>query len=133
MILVDSSVIMDVFGHDPEWEDWSAEHIEYWGNREQLAVNPLVYAELSVGFDSAEELDDDLTQSGFVKLELPYDAAYLAGRTYLIYRRRGGQRRSPLADFYIGAHAQTAGIRLLTRDVSRYRTYFPRLRLIAPE
>jgi hypothetical protein len=133
MVLVDSNVIMDVTGHDPTWESWSAKQLEHWGSREQLAVNPLIYAELSIDYDSPQDLDLDLSEWGFAKLDLPYEAAFIAGRAFLSYRRSGGTKHAPLPDFYIGAHAQVAGLRLLTRDAARNRTYFPRLRLIAPE
>jgi predicted nucleic acid-binding protein len=97
-----------------------------------LAINPIIYAEVSVGFDRIEELDDALAPGLLERLPLPWDAAFLAGRCFLAYRKRRGERRSPLPDFYIGAHAAVAGMALLTRDVKRYRTYFPRLRIIAP-
>ena len=97
-----------------------------------LVINPLVYAEVSTCFDRIEDLEAALPQDAFRREALPYDAAFLAGKCFLAYRRRGGTRRSPLPDFYIGAHAAVAGYRLLTRDASRYRTYFPRLELIAP-
>lgn len=133
MILVDSNVIVDIFGRDPVWEEWSARQIDFWGSREMLAVNPLIYAELAIGYKKIEDLDADLSEAGFQKLELPYAAAFLAGKIFLKYRRRGGIKRAPLPDFYIGAHAQVANFSLLTRDVARYRTYFPKMKLIAPK
>lgn len=133
MVLVDSNVILDVTGPDPKWMDWSAKQVATWGSRESLCINCLIYAELSIDYASAADLDTDLADWGFVKLELPYAAGFLAGQAFLQYRRRGGERESPLPDFYIGAHALTAGMRLLTRDASRYRTYFPRLKLITPD
>ena len=101
-------------------------------NEGSLAINPIIYAEVSVGFDRIEELDDALAPGLLERLPLPWDAAFLAGRCFLAYRKRRGERRSPLPDFYIGAHAAVSGMALLTRDVKRYRTYFPRLRIIAP-
>jgi predicted nucleic acid-binding protein len=98
-----------------------------------LAINPIVYAEVSTGFDLIEDLDDVVSADDFRREALPYEAGFVAGKAYLAYRRRGGQKRSPLPDFYIGAHAAVRGYRLLTRDASRYRTYFPRVTLIAPQ
>ena len=132
MVLVDTNVILDVSGNDPVWGEWSARLIEHWGTREPLAINPLIYAELSIDYASSADLDDDLNNWGFVKLDLPYAAAFLAGQAFLRYRRGHGAKRSPLPDFYIGAHARVEGLRLLTRDVGRYRTYFPGIKLIAP-
>jgi predicted nucleic acid-binding protein len=97
-----------------------------------LVINPIVYAEVSIGFERVEELDEALPWDSFRRDPLPWEAAFLAGKCYLEYRRRGGARRSPLPDFYIGAHAAVAGMALLTRDAGRYRSYFPRLLLIAP-
>jgi predicted nucleic acid-binding protein len=97
-----------------------------------LIVNPIVYAEISVGFERIEELDAVLPGDSFRREALPWEAAFLAGKCFLRYRRAGGARRAPLPDFYIGAHAAVRGIPLLTRDASRYRTYFPRLELIEP-
>ena len=98
-----------------------------------LVINPIIYAEVSVGFERIEELEDVLPADSFRRDPLPWEAAFLAGKCFLRYRRRGGMRRSPLPDFYIGAHAAVAGLPLLTRDPRRYRTYFPQLRLLAPE
>ena len=97
-----------------------------------LVINPIVYTELSIGFDTIEELDAALTPMAIEREPLPFPAGFVAGRAFLDYRRRGGTRTSPLPDFYIGAHAAVAGYRLLTRDDRRYRSYFPRLDLIAP-
>jgi predicted nucleic acid-binding protein len=100
--------------------------------RHELILNPIVYAEVSVGFERIEELDAVLPGDGFRREALPWEAAFLAGKCFLRYRRAGGARRAPLPDFYIGAHAAIRGIPLLTRDAARYRTYFPRLELIVP-
>jgi predicted nucleic acid-binding protein len=97
-----------------------------------LIINPVIYAEVSVGFDRIEDVDDALPASYYRRLPLPFEAAFLAGQCFVKYRRRGGDRRSPLPDFYIGAHAAIAGFTLLTRDARRYKTYFPSLRIIAP-
>jgi predicted nucleic acid-binding protein len=97
-----------------------------------IAINPIIYAEVSIRFDRIEDLEETLPESEFRRLPLPWEAAFLAGKCFIQYRRRRGARRSPLPDFYIGAHAAVAGMPLLTRDASRYRTYFPRIELIAP-
>jgi hypothetical protein len=131
-ILVDSNVILDVVTQDPRWSRWSGERLAECADRSALAINPIVYAEVSIGFARIEDLDDALPAELLERRPLPWEAAFLAGKCFAAYRRRGGKRVAPLPDFYIGAHAAVAGMALLTRDPSRYRTYFPRLRLIAP-
>lgn len=131
-VLVDSNVLLDVLSLDERWLSWSRAAIEAAGDYSRLVINPVVYAEVSVGFLRIEELDVALPGSVFNREAIPYTAAFLAAKAYADYRRRGGARRSPLPDFFIGAHAAVAGYRLLTRDAARYRTYFPRLPLIAP-
>jgi len=131
-VLVDSNVLIDVLNGDEHWLAWSAAALEAAADEAWLAINPIVYAELSVHFERREELDEAVPDSQYARLGLPWEAGFLAGKTYLTYRRSGGERRSPLPDFYIGAHAAVAGMRLLTRDATRYRTYFPRVELIAP-
>jgi predicted nucleic acid-binding protein len=132
-VLVDSNVILDVVTEDPEWFGWSSRAIETEADRSVLAIDPIVYAEVSIGFSRIEDLDEALPRDLFRRDPLPWEAAFLAGKCFLAYRRRGGARRSPLPDFYIGAHAAVRGMALLTRDPRRYRTCFPRLRLIGPE
>jgi len=132
-VLVDSNVLLDVITEDARWFMWSAAAIERIANRFPLVINPVVYAEVSVHFLRIEDLDDALPRSLFRREAIPFDAAFLAGKAFLDYRRRAGTRRSPLPDFFIGAHAAVAGYQLLTRDVARYRTSFPRLSLIAPD
>jgi len=131
--LVDSNVILDLVTDDPKWAQWSAEALSRAADESALAINPLIFAEVSIRFRTVEELEQLLPSAEFDRLELPYAAAFLAGKAFLSYRRRGGQRSAPLADFFIGAHAAVAGLRLLTRDARRYRTYFPTVELIAPE
>ena len=131
-VLVDSNVLLDVATNNPVWGDWSAANLERLSDEAVLVINPLVYAEVSVGITTIEALDAALPADLYRREALPYEAAFLAGQCFLRYRRSGGQRRSPLPDFYIGAHAAIAGHRLLTRDASRYRTYFPKLQVIAP-
>jgi predicted nucleic acid-binding protein len=131
-ILVDSNVILDILTEDPQWFEWSSQRLREYANQGELVINPIIYAELSSGFSQPEELETAIPPDFFRRDPLPYDAAFLAGQSFLEYRRRGGERRSPLPDFYIGAHAAAAEIPLLTRDVNRYRTYFPSVPLITP-
>lgn len=130
--LVDSSVLLDVLTDDPDWGSWSQNALADARDQGRLVINPIVYAEVSTGFSAIEDLDDAVPAADFDREPLPYSAGFLAGKAFLAYRRRGGKRRSPLPDFYIGAHAAVAGYRLLTRDDVRYRTYFPSLDLAAP-
>lgn len=131
--LVDSNVILDLVTDDPHWSEWSAEALARAADESALAINPLIFAEVSIGFETVEELEQLLPADEFTHLDLPYEAAFLAGKAFLTYKRRGGSRSAPLADFYIGAHAAISGLRLLTRDPRRYRTYFPTVDVIAPE
>lgn len=131
-VLVDSNVILDIVTQDVEWLDWSASALEAAACASPLVINPIVYAEVSVGFDRIEDLEAALPATYFERRALPWEAAFLAGKCFQRYRQRGGARRSPLPDFYIGAHAAVEGFSLLTRDARRYRNYFPRLRIIAP-
>ena len=130
--LVDSNVLLDVLTEDRSWFAWSSEAIAECADQGPLFINPLIYAEVSIGFDRIEELDDALDPAVFQRRPLPWEAAFLAGKCFLRYRRRGGTRSSTLPDFYIGAHALIEGLSLVTRDATRYRTYFPRLPLVAP-
>jgi predicted nucleic acid-binding protein len=132
-VLVDTNVLIDVLHRDPVWARWSDGSLERAADEAIVVINPIVYGELSLGFPSVEELDVALEPHLFEREGLPFAAAFLAGRAFLEYRRRGGSRTSLMPDFYIGAHAAVAGYRLLTRDPRRYRTYFPRLQLIAPD
>jgi predicted nucleic acid-binding protein len=132
-VLVDSNVLFDLINAGSAWREWSEKQILELGNREILVINPLILAEVSISFQSYEEIDGALPATWFSREDLPWEAAYLAGQCYLEYRRRLGLRRSPMPDFYIGAHALVHGYRLLTRDPKRYRTYFPRLELITPD
>ena len=131
-VLVDSNVLLDVATNDPEWGGWSAQALERIADERVLVINPLVYAEVSIGFDRIEDLENALPTDLYRREELPYAAAFLAGKCFVTYRRAGGLKHSPLPDFYIGAHAAVAGYSLLTRDGSRYATYFPGLELITP-
>lgn len=131
-VLVDSNVILDVATEDPQWGEWSSGQLATLAEDHILVINPIIYSEVSVGFDRIEDLEEALPAELFRREGLPWEAAFLAGKCFLRYRRSRGKRRSPLPDFYIGAHASVLGIPLLTRDTTRYRSYFPRLRLIAP-
>lgn len=132
-VVVDSNVLLDVVTDDPTWGQWSSGSLERTADEAILVINALIYAEVSIGFPSIEALEEALPPDLYRREILPYEAAFLAGKAFLRYRQAGGTRRSPLPDFYIGAHAAVAGYRLLTRDATRYRTYFPRLELIAPD
>lgn len=130
--LVDSSVILDIVTEDPAWTTWSQDALAKARDEGRLVINPIVYGEVSIGFDRIEDLDDALPPEDFQREPLPYEAGFVAGKAFLAYLRRGGGKRSPLPDFYIGAHAAIRRYRLLTRDAARYRTYFPKVELIAP-
>jgi len=130
--LVDSNVLIDVLSQDANWATWSTEALAQFASVGPLVINGVIYAEVSQRYSRKELLDHELPEDVFIREHLPWSAAFLAGKAYLGYRRRGGQRRSPLPDFFIGAHAAVADLRLLTRDSARYRTYFPRLEIVAP-
>jgi len=130
--LVDANVILDILTQDPVWFDWSAAALTTAAENGPLVINPVVYAEVSVRFSNIEDLDDALPTADYLRAPLPWSAAFLAGKAFTAYRRRGGERRSPLPDFFIGAHAAVDGLDLLTRDAARYRRYFPKLQITAP-
>lgn len=130
--LVDSNVILDVLTEDREWGDWSSSMLSEAAGAGMLLINPIIYLEVSARFERIEDLDEALPADYYRRLPLPWEAEFLAGQCFGKYRRRGGSRRSPMPDFYIGAHAALANVTLLTRDASRYRAYFPSLRIVAP-
>jgi predicted nucleic acid-binding protein len=132
VVLVDTSVILDVVSQDEEWQDWSAAMLAEHAEDGVLVINPVIYAEVSVYFDAIEDVDEAVPRDYFRRDAVPWEAAFLAGKCFLRYRKQGGGRRSPLPDFFIGAHAAVCGYTLLTRDARRYRTYFPKLRLVSP-
>ena len=132
-VLVDANVLLDVLTEDARWCAWSAAALARAADRFRLVINPVIFAEVSIRFSRIEALDAALPKAMFDRETLPYEAGFLAGKVFLAYRRRGGTRRSPLPDFFIGAHAAVAGYQLMTRDTARYRTGFPNLALIAPE
>jgi predicted nucleic acid-binding protein len=131
-ISVDSNVILDIVTEDKKWFSWSSETLARYAEDHSLAINPIIYAEVSVGFETIEEVENILSPVYFSRLQLPWEAAFLAGKCFVAYQKRGGEKRSPLPDFYIGAHAAVSGMILMTRDHSRYQTYFPKLKIIAP-
>jgi predicted nucleic acid-binding protein len=129
--VVDSSVLLDLFTDDPVWGDWSSARLAEAFDAGPVVINPLIFAELSVGFERVEDLDDALPPQ-ITREDLPWEAAFLAGRCFVEYRRAGGARRSPLPDFYIAAHAATTGRRLLTRDRPRHVELLPSLNVVSP-
>jgi len=131
-VLVDSNVLLDVLTEDPAWFSWSADALARCADDSLLVINPLIFAEVSIGFDRIEEVESALPPSVFHRAPLPWEAAFLAGKCFVRYRRAGGKRSAPLPDFYIGAHAAVESLALLTRDPRIYRTYFPTVRRIAP-
>ena len=132
MLIVDTNVLVDVFENDSTWADWSVRQLRIQSQVHELIVNPVIYAELSLAFDSVDAIDAALGGLAILMVELPRDALFLAGRAFLKYRRRGGTRRNVLADLFIGAHAAVADCAILTRDAGRYRGYFPRVPLVVP-
>lgn len=132
-VLVDSNVLLDLILKQGPWYEWSRQQFRDLANRHTIIINPIIYAELSVGFDRIEDLDDLLSGSMIEREDLPWDAAFLAGKCFLQYRKRGGAKTAPLPDFYIGAHATIHDYMLLSRDKGRYTSYFPKINLISPE
>jgi predicted nucleic acid-binding protein len=132
MVLVDTNVLIDVLEDDPVWADWSIQQLRAQSQIHDLAINPIVYAELSQAFSTFEALDKAVTELGLLMLEIPRPALFLAGKAFVRYRKVGGGKTNVLADFFIGAHAAVKGLTLLTRDAKRYRSYFPSVELIVP-
>jgi predicted nucleic acid-binding protein len=132
MLLVDTNVLVDVLQNDPQWADWSIAQLRAQAQLHELVINPVVYAELSLSFSTFEALDRVVATMELAMHEVPRPALFLAGKAYLQYRRRGGGKAQVLPDFFIGAHAAVEGWPLLTRDASRFRTYFPSLEVVAP-
>ncbi|MFL1376247.1 MULTISPECIES: type II toxin-antitoxin system VapC family toxin [unclassified Nocardiopsis] len=130
-MLVDANVLLDVFTEDPNWGEWSVQALADAADQGPLIINPIIYAEISVRFTRIEDLEELLVDD-FVRADLPWDAAFLAGKCHSRYRKQGGVKTAPLPDFYIGAHAAVSGFQLLTRDARRFRTYFPTVKLISP-
>ena len=131
-VIVDSNIILDVFLNDLKWADWSESKLEEYSYSSSLYINSIIYSEISIGFKLIEELEAAVSKAGLQLLEIPKEALFLAGKAFLKYRRRKGAKRTPLPDFFIGAQAAVLNLDLLTRDVSRYQSYFPTVELIAP-
>lgn len=132
MLLVDTNVLVDVLQDDPQWADWSIGQLRAQSKVHELAINPITYAEMSLSFSTLESLDDVVDSLGLSMRDMPRPALFLAAKAFAQYRRRGGSKNQVLPDFLIGAHAAVEGWQLLTRDASRFRTYFPRLQVISP-
>ncbi len=132
-ILVDSNIILDILTEDPVWLGWSTKMLSHYVKTHDLVINPIIYAEISVGFQTMTEFESVMKVTGLLKEALPYKAAFIAGKAFRDYRKRGGIRHSPLPDFYIGAHASIAEYQLITRDYKRYQTYFSDVELIYPQ
>jgi predicted nucleic acid-binding protein len=132
-VMVDSNVLIDLMTQDARWFSWTSQTVERVADRYRLVINPVIYAEVSIRYSRIEDLEAALPEIMFLRETIPYEAAFLAGKCFVSYRERGGSKTSPLPDFFIGAHAAVAGYQLITRDAARYRTYFPRLTLIAPD
>ena len=130
--LVDTNILFDYLSEDSKWFEWSTTMMTDAAEHGTLAINAIIYAEISVRYDRMDDLDNALPSDYFIRAPLPWEAAFLAARAFERYRQRGGMKRSPLPDFFIGAHAAVTGMTLLTRDARRYRTYFPKVRIIAP-
>ena len=133
MILVDTNILLDVAENDPVWADWSQQQLELMALTETLIINPVIYAEFSIGYARIEEVEAVLDAVALRVAPMPREALFLAGKAFLQYRQRGGLRTGVLPDFLIGAHAAVEGWQLLTRDAGRYRSYFPALKLITPD
>ena len=131
-VLVDSNILLDVFLDDPEWGTWSETQLNIYAASHHLYINPIIYSEISIGFSRIEDLEQTVQEGGFMLLPIPKEALFLAGKVFLQYRKHKGTKRSPLPDFYIGAHAAVESLTLLTRDQHRYRSYFPSLDLASP-
>jgi predicted nucleic acid-binding protein len=131
-ILVDSNVILDVFLNDLKWADWSQSKLEEYSDHTTLYINSIIYSEISIGFKLIEDLESAISKAGCQFLDIPKEALFLAGKAFIKYKRREGVKKTPLPDFFIGAQAAVLNLDLLTRDVSRYQTYFPTVKLIAP-
>lgn len=132
-VLVDSCVLLDLFTNDPHWADWSESILERYSQTNTLYINTIVYTEISIGFEKIEEVEEAISTLGIKVLEIPREALFLTGKAFIQYRRNKGTKNSPLPDFFIGAHSAVTQLNLITRDLSKYKTYFPQVNLIHPE
>ena len=131
-VLVDSNIVLDIFLNDPKWADWSESKLDEYAQLGILYINSIVYSEISIGFKRIEDLESAIAKAGLQMLGIPKEALFLAGKAYLKYKKRKGTKRTPLPDFFIGAQAAVQNLDLITRDVSRYQSYFPTVKLISP-
>lgn len=131
-VFVDSNIALDVFLNDPKWADWSESILDKYDQLGPLYINAIVYSEISIGFKRIEDLESAIAKAGLQMLDIPKEALFLAGKAYLKYKKTKGMKRTPLPDFYIGAQAAVQDLVLITRDVSRYRSYFPTVKLVCP-
>ncbi len=131
-VFVDSCVLLDLFTDDENWADWSERTLEKYSQTNTLYVNSIVYTEISIGFNKVEEVESAIEELGIKVLEMPREASFLTGKAFLKYRKSKGNKISPLPDFFIGAHASVSGFDLITRDLAKYKTYFPQIKLIHP-
>ena len=132
-VFVDSCVLLDLFTDDPNWADWSENMLDKYSQTNTLYINSIVYTEVSIGFNKIEEVEMAISQLGIKVLEIPREALFLTGKVFLKYRKNKGTKKSPLPDFFIGAHAIVSKFDLITRDSIKYKTYFPQLKLIHPD
>lgn len=132
-LLVDSNILLDIFTDDPVWGNWSESTLDRCSTTHSLYINPVIYSEISIGFARIEELEEVLAEGGIAMRAIPKEALFLAGKVFLQYRRAKGNKRSPLPDFYVGAHAAVEGMALLTRDLARFQSYFPSVDVICPK
>jgi hypothetical protein len=131
-VLVDSNIILDIATNDPKWSEWSGSALSECAEHTALVINPIIYAEVSIGYTTIEALNSALPSNVYQREPLPWEAGFLAGKCFLVYRRRGGSRNTPMPDFYIGAQAAIEHLALLTRDAARFQTYFPKLEILSP-
>ncbi len=132
-VLIDSCVILDIVTEDADWFEWSSTTLEKCASQSLLFINPIIYAEVSMGFQKIEELEAALPNTIFKRTPIPWEASFLAGKAFLKYRKSGGHRTLPLPDFFIGAHAVIEKFTLLTRDTKRFKHYYPGIKIISPE
>ena len=132
-VLVDSCVLLDLFTNDEHWANWSETTLSTYSQTNTLFINSIIYTEISIGFKRIEEIEAILSEMGIKVVELPREALFLAGKVFLDYRRNKGTKNAPLPDFFIGAHATVSKLKLITRDTSRFKTYFPQAELILPD
>lgn len=132
-VFVDSCVLLDLFTNDLNWAEWSENILERYSQTNTLYINSIVYTEISIGFNKIEEVEKAISELGIKVLEIPREALFLTGKTFLKYRKNKGTKHSPLPDFFIGAHASVSKFNLISRDVNKYKTYFPQVKLIHPE